>query len=81
MIQNILYVVFRDLKEADLVSLLKNFNVKDLQQYYGFLDKIIEDFGLQPNDPRLVFNFRNKWIAFTIGQRYIFRVGDKKVKK
>ncbi|MBD8018067.1 McrB family protein [Kaistella pullorum] len=81
MIQNILYVVFRDLKEADLVSLLKDFNVKDLQEYYGFLDKIIENFGLQHNDPRLVFNFRKKWIAFTIGQRYIFRVGDKKSKE
>ncbi len=77
MIQNILYVVFSSLKEPDLVNLLKDFNRKDLEEYYAFLDKIIEEFNLQQNDQRLVFNFRdNKFIVFTIGQRYIWRVGN-----
>src|SRR5690606_31069595 len=77
MIQNILYVVFRDFKETDLVNLLKDFDRKDLEEYYEFLDKIIEKFGLQQNDQRLVFNFRNKKvIVFTIGQRYILRVNN-----
>ncbi|MDN3605703.1 McrB family protein [Kaistella yonginensis] len=78
MIQNILYVVFReDFKETDLVSLLKDFNRKDLEEYYEFLDKIIEKFDLQQNDQRLVFNFRNKkFIVFTIGQRYILQVNN-----
>ncbi|WP_149348930.1 McrB family protein [Pedobacter sp. BS3] len=79
MIQNILYVVFRDFKETDLVNLLKDFDRKDLEEYYEFLDKIIEKFGLQQNDQRLVFNFRNKkFIVFTIGQRYILRVNNSK---
>lgn len=79
MIQNILYVVFRDFKETDLVNLLKDFNRKDLEEYYDFLDKIIEKFDLQQNDQRLVFNFRDKkFIVFTIGQRYIWRVRNSK---
>ena len=79
MIQNILYVVFRDFKEKDLVNLLKDFNRKDLEEYYEFLDKIIEKFDLQQNDQRLVFNFRDKkFIVFTIGQRYIWRIGNSK---
>jgi len=80
MIQNILYVTFReDLKEPNLVSFLKDFDRKDLEEYYEFLDKIIERFDLQPNDQRLVFNYRDKkFIVFTIGQRYIWRVRNSK---
>lgn len=79
MIQNVLYVVFSDFKETDLVSLLKDFNRQDLKEYYEFLDKIIERFDLQQNDQRLVFNFRDKkFIVFTIGQRYIWRVKNSK---
>ena len=80
MIQNILFVVFReDLKRPDLVSLLKDFDRKDLDDYYEFLDKIIEEFKLKQNDQRLVFNFRDKkFIVFTIGQRYIWRVRNSK---
>lgn len=79
MIQNILYVVFRDFKKTDLVNLLKDFNRKDLEEYYEFLDKIIDKFDLQQNDQRLVFNFRDKkFIVFTIGQRYIWRIGNSK---
>lgn len=79
MIQNILYVVFRDFKETDLVILLKDFNRKDLEEYYEFLDKIIEKFDLQQSDQRLVFNFRDKkFLVFTIGQRYIWRVRNSK---
>jgi len=82
MIQNVLYVVFRDdFKEMDLVKLLKDFNRKDLEEYYEFLDKIIEEFDLQQNDQRLVFNFTNKILVFTIGQRYIFRVKNTKSKE
>jgi 5-methylcytosine-specific restriction protein B len=60
MIQNILYVVFCGFKESDLVNLLKDFDRKDLEEYYGFLDKIIDNFDLQQNDQRLVFNIRDQ---------------------
>lgn len=79
MIQNVLYVIFKDFKETNLAILLKDFDRKDLEEYYEFLDKIIERFDLQQNDQRLVFNLRDKKnIIFTIGQRYIWCVRNSK---
>ncbi len=78
MIQNVLYVVFRDAKDFNLLELLKKFDKKQLEEYYDFLDKIIEKFELQENDQRLVFNFTNKILVFTIGQRYILYVKQAK---
>ena len=49
-----------------------------MEEYYEFLDKIIEEFDLQQNDQRLVFNFTNKILVFTIGQRYILYVKQAK---
>ena len=55
---------------------LKKFNKQQLEEYYGFLDLIIERFGLQAEDKRLVFNLSNKnQIVFTIGQRYVWITG------
>ena len=54
---------------------LKKFNKQKLEEYYSFLDLIIERFGLQEGDERLVFNLSNKnQIVFTIGQRYIWNI-------
>ena len=54
---------------------LKKFNKQQLEEYYGFLDLIIERFGLQAEDKRLVFNLSNKnQIVFTIGQRYVWNI-------
>lgn len=54
---------------------LKKFNRQQLEEYYSFLDLIIERFGLQAGDKRLVFNLSNKnQIVFTIGQRYIWNI-------
>ena len=71
MIQNILYVVFRDFKDFNLLELFKKFDKKQLEEYYDFLDSIIENFRLQEEDKRLVFNADKNKIVFTIGQRYI----------
>ena len=55
---------------------LKKFNKQQLEEYYGFLDLIIERFGLQEGDKRLVFNVNNEGqIVFTIGQRYVWITG------
>ena len=55
---------------------LKKFNKQQLEEYYGFLYLIIERFGLQEGDERLVFNLSNKnQIVFTIGQRYVWITG------
>ena len=55
---------------------LKKFNKQQLEEYYSFLDLIIERFGLQAEDKRLVFNLSNKnQIVFTIGQRYVWITG------
>jgi putative endonuclease len=54
---------------------LKKFNKQQLEEYYSFLDLIIERFGLQEGDERLVFNLSNKnQIVFTIGQRYVWNI-------
>jgi len=51
---------------------LKKFNKQQLEEYYSFLDLIIERFGLEKSDERLVFNVNNEGqIVFTIGQRYV----------
>ena len=55
---------------------LKKFNKQQLEEYYSFLDLIIERFGLQEGDKRLVFNVNDKnQIVFTIGQRYVWITG------
>ena len=55
---------------------LKKFNKQQLEEYYGFLDLIIERFGLQEGDERLVFNVNKEGqIVFTIGQRYVWITG------
>lgn len=54
---------------------MKKFNKQQLEEYYSFLDLIIERFGLQEGDERLVFNLSNKnQIVFTIGQRYVWNI-------
>ena len=54
---------------------LEKFNKQQLEEYYSFLDLIIERFGLEKSDKRLVFNLSNKnQIVFTIGQRYIWNI-------
>ena len=58
---------------------LKKFNKQQLEEYYSFLDLIIERFGLEKSDKRLVFNVNNEGqIVFTIGQRYVWITGTNK---
>ncbi|MBF1098065.1 MAG: hypothetical protein HXL37_07145, partial [Riemerella sp.] len=58
---------------------LEKFNRQQLEEYYSFLDLIIERFGLEKSDKRLVFNLSNKnQIVFTIGQRYIWNIETSK---
>lgn len=55
---------------------LKKFNKQQLEEYYSFLDLIIERFGLLEDDERLVFNVNKEGqIVFTIGQRYVWITG------
>ena len=55
---------------------LEKFNRQQLEEYYSFLDLIIERYGLQEGDKRLVFNVNNEGqIVFTIGQRYVWITG------
>ena len=68
----------REENKFNLLEIFKKFDKKQLEEYYDFLDSIIENFGLQENDQRLVFNFTNKTLVFTIGQRYILYVKQAK---
>lgn len=75
-LQNVLYVTFKEEMKNELKNLLKKFNKQQLEEYYGFLDLIIERFGLQEGDERLVFNVNKEGqIVFTIGQRYVWITG------
>ena len=75
-LQNVLYVTFKEEMKNELKNLLKKFNKQQLEEYYSFLDLIIERFGLQEGDKRLVFNVNDKGqIVFTIGQRYVWITG------
>ncbi len=75
MFQNILYVTFKeDLRELSLVEYLRKFDRTALEEYYSFLDQIIAKFELNSDDQRLVFNQRPASIAFTIGQRYVYKI-------
>ena len=72
-LQNVLYVTFKEEMKNELKNLLKKFNRQQLEEYYSFLDSIIERFGLQEGDERLVFNVNKEGqIVFTIGQRYVW---------
>lgn len=42
--------------------------------YFNVLDKIVENFGLEPNNDKYYFNYNKKELVFTIGQRYIWNV-------
>lgn len=53
---------------------LKKFNKQQLEEYYGFLDSIIERFGLQEDNERLVFNADKSKIIFIIGKIYIWSI-------
>lgn len=84
MFQNIVYVTNRkDFRMMNLLEIIKNFDRKQLEDYYLFLDEIIAKFQLQEDDSKLVFNYnaKGKFIVFTIGQRYIWRVGTLKNKE
>ena len=53
---------------------LEKFNKQQLEEYYSFLDLIIERFGLQAGDKRLVFNADKSKIIFIIGKIYIWSI-------
>ena len=75
MIQNILYVCYRQEKSGgSLVNILNKFDYDDLVHYYSFLDKIISHFNLKQKDKKLVFNFNERQLKFTIGQRYVWNI-------
>jgi 5-methylcytosine-specific restriction protein B len=75
MIQNILYVCYREEKNgASLVNILDKFDYDDLLNYFAFLDEIISHFNLKENDKKLVFNYNERQLKFTVGQRYVWNI-------
>lgn len=81
-IQNILYVCYRFGKnDADLLKTLQQFDYLDLVNYYQFLDKIIQEFSLEENDKRIVFNQIDKQIIFTVGHRHAWNLKNLKSKE
>lgn len=42
--------------------------------YFDTLDRIIENFNLEPNNDKYYFSYNSKELIFTIGQRYIWNL-------
>lgn len=57
----------------ELKKILENLGER-LIPYFEVMDRIVEDFNLEPNNEKYYFNYRNKRLIFTIGQRYIWNV-------
>lgn len=57
----------------ELKRILENLGER-LIPYFEVMDRIVEDFNLEPNNEKYYFNYRNKWLIFIIGQRYIWNV-------
>jgi len=57
----------------ELKKILENLGER-LIPYFEVMDRIVEDFNLEPNNEKYYFNYRNKGLIFTIGQRYIWNV-------
>lgn len=57
----------------ELKKILENLGER-LIPYFDVMDRIVEDFNLEPNNEKYYFNYRNKGLIFTIGQRYIWNV-------
>ncbi|MES2862768.1 MAG: AAA family ATPase [Bacteroidota bacterium] len=82
LVQDILFQMLdkNNNEDFELIEVLKKFNYSDLQNYYTYLDRIIQKFDLKENDKRLVFNFDNNQIKLTIGQKYAWNVRTAKSK-
>lgn len=57
----------------ELKRILENLGER-LIPYFDVMDRIVEDFNLEPNNEKYYFNYRNKELIFTIGQRYVWNV-------
>jgi len=78
MIQNILFVGYRDDFSGIHDGSLSHFSTNELKNYYDFLSRIIERFDLKKNDDRFVFNQSSKQINFTVGQKYVWCLKEEK---
>ncbi|WP_082498305.1 McrB family protein [Chryseobacterium sp. Leaf180] len=78
MIQNILFVGYRDDFSGIHDGSLLHFSTNELKNFYGFLSRIIEKFDLKKNDDRFVFNQSSKQINFTVGQKYVWCLKEEK---
>ncbi|QNT15596.1 AAA domain-containing protein [Empedobacter stercoris] len=42
--------------------------------YFEIMDRVVENFNLEPNNEKYYFSFNSKELIFTIGQRYIWNL-------
>ena len=64
--------------KKDFKSFLNQFDKNDITTYFNFLKEVIFRFNLEKGDQRLQFNYRNKGLYFTIGQRYAWILSKNK---
>lgn len=64
-----------------LITTLKQFHsVKWINQYFDLLKKLLDDLGVDGDDPRLAMTLTNKKLPVNLGQRYILKpLPDEKI--
>jgi len=62
-------------EKPNLFEQTKNkFDKKIFDNYIQYLQKIIRELNIQPNDERIVYSVRKDRLNFTVGQRYCFNL-------
>ncbi len=62
-------------EKPNLFEQTKNkFDKKIFDNYIQYLQKIIRELNIQPNDERVVYSVRNNQLNFIVGQRYCFNI-------
>jgi hypothetical protein len=62
--------VAQDSTEISFLEYIKRFDQAELKAYFDMLKRILDHLKVEIGDQRLVFNFYNNGLQFTIGQRY-----------
>lgn len=60
----------QDSTETSFLEYIKRFDQTELKAYFDMLKRILDELNVEIGDQRLVFNFYNNGLQFTIGQRY-----------
>lgn len=67
--------------EKEFLEVIQSHEKQDVLNFFEFLDLIITNFDIQPDDTRVVTGTSNKQLNLTIGQRYCWNLYNSKSKR